>query len=195
VVLIGHTTKGKHGSVEATIAGSTVMQNLSKAIFIFGPEPGSKAREEQREMEDGEVGNPTYVFACERMGIAGQPSSLLFTLETKYDEVTKRNEPYLVYLGPSGFNARDVLDEAKTDDRGDRDANKTAQAAYWIKETLMAKGPMPTTECEKLAKADGVYGSKNTFDRARKIAAVQTGRRGKVWWVWLKDQEPPPEEP
>jgi hypothetical protein len=67
----------------------------------------------------------------------------------------------------------------------------TTRAASWIKETLAAKGPMPTADFEILAKGDGVYASRNTFDRARKIAGVQTGRRGKAWWVWLKGQDPP----
>ena len=184
VVLIGHTTRGKHGSVEAMISGSHVLQNLSKSIYVFGPEPGSKAREEAREMEGGETGNPRYVLACERIGIAEKPVSIVFELRTEYDDVTKRNEPYLVKLGSSRFTAREVLDEAKTDDRGDRDAGKSASAAAWIVEALTANGPMPTKGpggLEAKAKADGVFGSRNTFDRARKLVrddvGLETGRR------------------
>jgi putative DNA primase/helicase len=36
VVLIGHTTRGKHGSVEAMIAGASVLQNQAKALYVFG---------------------------------------------------------------------------------------------------------------------------------------------------------------
>jgi AAA domain len=199
VVLIGHTTRGKHGSVEAMISGSHVLQNLSKAIFVFGPEPGSKAREEAREMEGGETGNPRYVLACERIGIAEKPVSILFELRTEYDDVTKRNEPYLVKLGSSRFTAREVLDAAKTDDRGDRDAGKSASAAAWIVEALTANGPMPVKGpggLEEKAQADGVFASRNTFERARKIVrddvGLETGQRRGVSWVWLSSQEPPP---
>ena len=199
MVLIGHTTRGKHGSVEAMISGSHVLQNLSKAIFVFGPEPGSKAREEAREMEGGETGNPCCILACERIGIAEKPVSILFELRTEYDDVTERNEPFLVKLGSSRFTAREVLDEAKSDDRGDRDAGKAASAAAWIVEALTANGPMPTKGpggLEAKAKADGAFGSRNTFDRARKLVrddvGLETGRRNGVTWVWLSDQEPPP---
>ena len=198
MVLIGHTTRGRHASVEAMISGSHVLQNMSKSIFVFGPEPGSKAREEAREMEGGETGNPHYVLACERIGIAEKPVSILFELRTEYDDVTKRYEPYLVKLGSSRFTAREVLDEGKTDDRGDRDAGKSASAAAWIVKALTANGPMPTKGpggLEEKAQADGVYGSRNTFDRARKLVrddvGLETGRRNGATWVWLADQPPP----
>ena len=193
VLLIGHTTKGKHASVEAMIAGATVLQNMSKAIYLFGAEPGSSLREMKRELSGEETGNPRYVLACERIGIADKPVSILLEKLTEYDDVTKRKEPYLKYLGPSEFTAREVLDEAKTDDRGGRDASKSAMAAEWMVETLTERGrPMPTKDFEEMAKADGVYGSRNTFDRARKIAGVQSFKEGNQWWVCLKRQEPQP---
>ena len=199
VVLIGHTTRGKHGSVEAMISGSHVLQNLSKALYVFGPEPGSKAREEAREMEGGETGNPRCVLACERIGIAEKPVGILFELRTGYDDVTGRNEPYLARIGSSRFTAREVLDEAKTDDRGDRDAGKAAVAAAWIVQALTANGPMPVKGpggLEERAQADGVFASRNTFDRARRLVrddvGLETGQRRAVSWVWLSSQEPPP---
>ena len=203
VVLVGHTTKGKHASVEAMIGGSQVLQNLGKAIFVFGPEPVSATRapsgrgvaknldEELAELLDAEEGNPRYVMACERMGIALPPTSILFERLTTHDEVTGRGEPYLRYIGPSGASARDVIDAAKTDDRDADEAGKAAQAAMWIAQTLGAQGSMLTKEFEAAAKADGSYHSRNTFDRARKIAGVQTGKRGKAHYVWLRGQEPP----
>jgi hypothetical protein len=199
IVLVGHTTKGKHGSVEAMIAGHSVLQNMSKAIYIFGPEPGTAARAAKApggdiaEMEPGgeEEGNPRYVLACERMGIAPKPVSIAFERMTAEDAVTRRAEPYLKFLGPSGASARDVIDEAKRDERDSDEAGKTAQAALWIKDTLDSAGPMPTKEFEAQAKADGAYHSRNTFDRARKIAGVQSGKRGHATWVWLRGQEPP----
>ena len=126
VMLIGHTTRGKHGSVEAMIAGSSVLQNLSKSIFVFGPEPSAATRAPNVEEvglavpgddPDGGEGNPHFVMACERMGIAAKPTSILFERLTVDDEVTGRGEPYLRFLGPSGASARDVIDAAKTDDR------------------------------------------------------------------------------
>lgn len=189
VVLVGHTTKGKHASVEAMIAGSTVLQNMSKAIYVFGAEPGSRLRERQSELDGGETGNPRFVLACERMGVAPKPVSILLEQMSEYDNITKRNEPYLEYLGPSVFTAREVIDEAKTDDKGGRDAGKSAAAAEWIVETLTERGPTPTKDLEAMAKADGVYGSRNTFDRARKIAGVHSYKEGSQWWVRLKDQD------
>jgi hypothetical protein len=193
VILIGHTRKGKGASVESMIAGAAVIQNMAKAIYLFGPEPGSKIRAldaPDGPAEDEEL--PRYVLACERLGIGPMPASMLLERRTRYDEGTSRDEAFLEYIRPCGYSAREVLDESKDDKTGrDKDATATARAALWIKETLTAKAPMPTGDFEILAKGDGVYASRNTFDRARKIAGVQTGRRGKVWWVWLKEQDPP----
>jgi hypothetical protein len=200
VILIGHTTRGKHGSVEAMISGSAVLQNLSQSIYCFGPEPPAASRAPNVEEaglavpgdpDEGGEGSPHYVFACERIGIAAQPTSLLFERLTADDPITGRGEPYLRYLGPSGASARDVIDAAKTDARDSDDAGRAAQAAMWMARTLGEKGSMPTKDFEKAAKADGAWHSKNTFDRARKLACVQTGKRGKVWQVWLKGAEPP----
>ena len=199
VILIGHTTRGKHASVEAMIAGSSVLQNLSKSIYVFGPEPTAATRAPTAaedglvvpDEDEGGEGNPRFVMACERMGIAPKPTSILFERLTVHDEVTGRGEPFLKYLGPSSASARDVIDEAKTDDRDSDDAGKTAQSAMWIAETLGVKGPMPTREFAAMAKADGSWHSKNTFDRARKLAGVQSGKRGRVGYVWLRGQEPP----
>ena len=61
----------------------------------------------------------------------------------------------------------------------------------WIKETLAREGPMPTKDLEAEAKGDGAYHSRNTFDRARKIAGVQSFQHGGQWWVALVGPEPP----
>jgi hypothetical protein len=53
---------------------------------------------------------------------------------------------------------------------------------------------MRSADLSAKAKADGAYSSRNTFDRARKLAGVQTGRAGgKGWWVWLPGQDRPAE--
>jgi len=134
VILIGHTTRGKHASVEAMIGGSQVFQNMSKAIYVFGPEPAAATRAPNVEEvglavpgdQDEAEGSPHYVFACERIGIAAPPTSLLFERLTADDEVTGRGEPYLRYLGPSGASARDVIDAAKTDARDSDEAGRAA---------------------------------------------------------------------
>jgi hypothetical protein len=190
VILVGHTTKGKHGSVEAMISGNPVLQNMSKAIYVFGPEPGGVSLKPADD-EDEDEGNARYVLACERLGIAPKPVSMLFDLQLRHDPVTLRNEPFLCHLGPSEFTAREVIDAAKTDARGEQDASKTARAASWIKDTLTASGPMPTKDLEAQAKGDGVFGSRNTFDRARKLADVQSFRDGNAWWVALPGQQLP----
>jgi len=61
----------------------------------------------------------------------------------------------------------------------------------WMARTLGEKGSMPTKDFEKMAKGDGSYHSKNTFSRARKLAGVQSSKRGRVTYVFLRGQEPP----
>jgi hypothetical protein len=128
------------------------------------------------------------------MGVAPSPESIVLMLKTEDDAVTGRGEPYLVYLGPSRATAREVIDEAKTDDRDADRASKQAQAALWMVETLTAEGPMPTKKFEDRAKADGVYGSRNTFDRARKTSGVQSTKRRKQTWVFLRGQQVPDDD-
>jgi hypothetical protein len=126
------------------------------------------------------------------MGVGPKPMSMLFERRTTEDTVTGRPEPYLHYIGASSFTARDVLDKAKTDDRDSNDAAKGAQAAWWITRTLDNKGPMPTKDLVSLAKADGTYYSRNTFDRARKFIGViaYQPEPGGPWWVRLPSQPP-----
>jgi len=64
-------------------------------------------------------------------------------------------------------------------------------SAAWMVAALTANGPMPSSDFSAKAAADGQYFSKNTFDRARKLASIQTGRVGRYWWVWLPGQERP----
>jgi hypothetical protein len=193
LINLGHTTKGKHGSVTAMIEGHGVLQNLSKAIFIFGVQPGVKRDEEDDLAEDDEEENaaPRHVLACERLGIAPKPPAMLFERLTEYDTTTGRGEPYLRHLGLSNATAREVLDETKADERGGDDGKRIMQAVSFNRQAL-ADGPMMTKELEKQARAAGSYGSDRTFNRARKLAEVESGRREQAWWVWLKGQEPPP---
>jgi AAA domain len=197
VLTLGHTTKGKHGSVTAMIEGHGVLQNLAKAIFIFGAQPGARrgttSDEDDRaeDDEEEEESAPRHVLACERLGIAPKPPAMLFGRLTKYDSVTRRGEPYLRALGPSNATAREVLDEAKADDRGGDDGKRITQAVSFIRQALAADGPMTTKDLEKKAKAAGSYGSERTFNRARKSAGIEGGWRGRAYWVWLEGQEPP----
>jgi AAA domain len=184
MVLVGHTTKGKHASVEAMLAGAAVLQNMSKAIYVYGPAPVRALLAPG----DDEDANPRYVLACERLGIAPKPVSKEFELMLAHDQVTGRDEPYLLYVGPSSATAREVIDRSKTDDRGGEDASKTAQTSLWIADVLSAAGPMPTKDFEAQAKGDGAWNSRNTFDRARKLAGVETHKRGSQWWVCLAGQ-------
>ena len=42
ILLIGHLTKSKGSTVESAIYGASVLQNLSKGIFVFGPMPAGR---------------------------------------------------------------------------------------------------------------------------------------------------------
>jgi hypothetical protein len=91
--------------------------------------------------------------------------------------------------------------------------SKTAEVAIWLREFLSANGAMPTERVIQRAKADGMYPSRNTFDRARKLADVESVRPGDVrsmlgdaayeslteterraWWMRVPDVGDPPLE-
>jgi hypothetical protein len=169
VLLVGHTTKGKMGSVEAEIAGSTFLQSLSKSIFVYGDEPGGTERK---------------VLACERTGYGRQPDSLLFEVDTRTVEGVGEC-PYLRYLEPCEWTSRDTLKATKSDktagELAAESATKTQLAANWIAEVL-SDGPMPSADFEAQAKADGAFFSKNTFSAARQELGVisRPGEGGRI---------------
>jgi hypothetical protein len=53
ILLIGHLTKSKGSTVESAIYGASVLQNLSKGIFVFGPIPDEPV-EADADPEEGE---------------------------------------------------------------------------------------------------------------------------------------------
>jgi hypothetical protein len=206
VVLLGNTVKGGRASVEAAIGGAGVVQNLAKAIFILGPDPasideapldtvfrgisGAPCRDcgQSGEHRDGSCGTNAggadrqaparLVVACERFGVGPLPSSLLFEMRTTFYEPTGREEPFLQLLGESDHTASQVFDAQHKSSQVARgeDHTRTAEVALWLRETLVKSGPTPTERVIAAAKRTGTYPSRNTFDRARKLAGVEAIR-------------------
>jgi hypothetical protein len=172
MVVVSHFTKHHGSTVEQAIGGAGAIQNLAKAIYVVGPQPITHEDRVARLL--GEEAPSTRVVACERLGIAPIPDSLLFELDARRYEPTDRAEPLLEYAGPVTVSAFEVLQALRKDAAGpDADESKQTQAAVWIVHTLSSQSPMPTRRLEALARQDGMFFSANTFERARKLADVE----------------------
>jgi hypothetical protein len=226
VLLVGHTVKSSGRSVQAAIGGAGVIQNLAKAIYVLGPAGPARidaralfqrmiqgpASESVEPLED--PGEDLRVLACERFGIAPIPPSLLFRLQTKFHAATNAEAAYLVAEGTSDHSATDVLRAIHEAAHGSTDnaaETKVIEAASWLYETLATNGPMTTARLIRQAKKDGAYHSRNTFDRARKVAGVRSVRPSqlrdfvgaeryeqlpederKSWWAYIPPVGEPP---
>jgi hypothetical protein len=160
IVLVHHFSKGKYATIESAIGGQGVLQNTSKAIYVFGPHPQPSSN--------------TAVLACERIGVAEKPKSLLFEKRLKFCRGTGRPEPYFEYAGPIDAKAWDVYEVAKTEEKGSGRAGYE-QAAEFCINYIVKNGPYVTTvDLEGAASQAGLYFSKGTFDRGRKLAGVKS---------------------
>lgn len=177
---------------------------MSEAVFVLGPEPrwvenhpiggtgtaglpcaicGQPSGDDgvHCPLHAGEQKDPDYdgrVLACERFGIGPLPPSLLFEMQTRFLEVTGREEPFLKLREKTEYASADVLAAIRKARQVPelQDPTKGAEVALWMRETLMATGPMPTEEFIARAKKADRCPSRNTFDRARKVAGVESIR-------------------
>ena len=182
LVLVAHFAKGGAASVERSIGGAGVIQNLAKSIFVFGPRPAPRGTSIVSSQSPSESEDPIKVLACERMGLAPRPVSIEYRIETRYLESTGRPEPYLIRLGETPYSADDVLSELQQR-RGTapgRDEGRMHKTAVWILDALEQAGPMPTRRLIAGAKEHGVFFSDNTFERARKMAEVESIRPSEI---------------
>jgi len=182
LVLIAHFTKGGASGVERAIGGAGVIQNLAKAIFVFGPRPNPRKSPIITEGTPSESDEDIRILACERMGVAPRPASIEYRIQTRILEVTDRSEPYLVRLGESSHSAEDVLAELQQH-KGPTRAHEHGRmhgTAVWILDALRQEGPMPTNKLIARAKECGVFFSENTFERARRLAEVQSIRPAEI---------------
>jgi hypothetical protein len=160
IVLVHHFSKGKNATIESAIGGQGVLQNTAKAIFVFGPHP--------------QPSSETAVLACERIGVAAKPRSLLFEKKLKHCRGSGRPEPYFDYAGPIDATAWDLYEIAKTEEKGSGRAGYE-QAAQFCLDFIVKNGPyVRTVDMEEAASKVGVYFSKGTFDRGRKLAGVKS---------------------
>ncbi len=187
IVLVAHFVKALPASVSAAIGGSGAIQNRSKAIFVVGPQPGEDGpARELRDLRALLLGTESLpdrrarlAVACERMGIAELPPTLSFELATSFYRPTGRPEPYLDFIEETTFSAGQILAAQRARSaEGDADGGAVHALAIWVLETLAAHPlrMMPKSAMVLKAKADGVFTSERTFERARRAARVRPVR-------------------
>ncbi len=174
IVLSHHFKKGlkSAGTVEAAIGGMGAIQNIPKAVYIFGPHTAPA--------QSGEL-----AFASEKFNFGVPPSSLLFHLETWKGEVkgVEYEAGRMDYMGPIDAKAADIFDACKRDERGTKQRGVDI-AADFIREAF-ADSPhhamdninvrlLRSPELEEEAQREGVWYSKGTWDRARTQAGVES---------------------
>jgi KaiC/GvpD/RAD55 family RecA-like ATPase len=183
VIFVHHFIKGKTATVEAAIGGQGIIQNLSKTIYILGHYPTQES--------------DLRVLACERNGYGRKPPSLLFDLNTRPIRGLG-SQPYLYYQGPVDASAMDVFRISKKDEGGSGEAGYMV-AATFIREYIVKAGrvgqPVKIADIEREAQVKGVYFSKGTFDRARKVAGLRPVRRTELEklfgdeWFYLSEAD------
>ncbi len=215
ILLIGHFTKSKGSTVESAIYGASVLQNLSKGIFVFGPIPDEPAAGEDDIVgavtgADGKPAanissDPRFALACERTGWGPKPPTVIFTRELVNLEAYEADQVRLNYAGIGDYTAWQVKEFSKMSAKGAAaDKGKTEQAVNWIIGTLVSKqaqdegSGMDGRDLRKQAKADGVFSSVNTWERATKLAKLQGVKSERVpgsnKHAWCLAEAPAPDD-
>lgn len=153
IVLLHHFNKDKGSTVESAIGGQGVLQNLSKAIFVWGRWPSDKSE--------------TMVLACERLGYGRPPTSIQFC---QVDGAHPRVEPD----GAVDVTAWDVYEVSRAKDSGSG-RSKVDDAAAWVVDFFAEVDyqPQPARVVMEKAQTAERYFSKNTFDRALSKIAIE----------------------
>lgn len=201
ILLIGHLTKSKGSTVESAIYGASVLQNLSKGLFVYSPIPDEP---EDSEEDDGtgqvvapESGLPRSALACERTGWGPPPPTVIFERDEVDLPAYRTAQPRLTYAGVSDLTAWQVKEFSKMSAKGSAASEgKTEKARDWLIGTLVSKeardeaSGVDGAELRKQAKSDGAFGSKNTWDRGVALAKLQgvmsarrPGSNKHVWWI------------
>lgn len=205
ILLIGHLTKSKGSTVESAIYGASVLQNLSKGLFIYGKIPdepeGADGEEEGGEEGTGLVedteGLPLSALACERTGWGPPPATVVFERDTVDLPAYRASQPLLRYAGVADLTSWQVKEFSKMSAKGAVAAEgKTQRAADWLIGTLVSReakdeaSGIDGAELRKQAKKDGAFGSTNTWERGVKLAKLQgvmsarrPGSNQYVWWI------------
>ncbi len=207
ILMIGHLTKSKGSTVESAIYGASVLQNLSKGLFVYGQIPDDPEDADDGDDEEGdegtgmvaapESGNPRFALACERTGWGPKPPTVVFERDTVDLPAYRASQPRLTYAGVGDFTAWQVKEFSKMSAKGSAaDKGKTQRAADWLIGTLVSKeardeaSGVDGQELRKQAKADGAYGSENTWERGVKLAKLQgvtskrrPGSNAHSWWI------------
>jgi len=202
ILLIGHLTKSKGSTVETAIYGASVLQNLSKGIFVFGPVPVPPEDEDEDAPDahgDAENDLPQFALACERTGWGPKPPTVIFEQAVVSVEGLKATQTYLSYLEVRDLTAWQVKEYSKVSDKGSKaDVDKTTTAVDWIiryladaKASSYETGVAPKVITTQ-ARADGAYTSRNTWTRAQALAktrGVKIEGGGNTWHWFLGPME------
>ena len=194
ILPIGHLAKSKGSTVESAIYGASVLQNLSKGIFVFGPIPDEPVDDDE---DDPVTENPRFALACERTGWGPKPPTVIFTRELVSLEAYEADQARLDYAGVGDYTAWQVKEFSKMSVKGAAaDKGKTELAVNWILATLISAeardedSGMDGRDLRKQAKADGAFSSVATWERATKLAKLQgvtskrrDGSNRHVWWI------------
>ncbi len=174
VLVVSHFTKSKGGSVEVAIGGTGAVQNGAKCILVVGPAADGQEARIRRLLDPTVEADRTLAVACERIGIADLPETLILERRTARYEPTNSHEPFLELVATSTATAATVLAAARSAAQAPAEnETKIAMAAEFLFERL-SQGPSPTKVVEEDAKAAGRYFSRNTFDRARSWLPVRS---------------------
>lgn len=206
ILLFGHLTKSKGSSVESAVYGAGVLQNLSKGLFLYGPVPDQDESGDDDDDEEAgtgtvvgaeESGNPRSALACERTGWGTKPPTIVFERDTVDLPAYRTPQPRLSFAGVSDLTSWQVKEYSKMSAKGSAaDVGKTQKATNWIIATLVSAeakdeaSGIDGARMKKQAKADGSFGSPNTWERAVRLAKLQgvmsarrTGSNTRVWWI------------
>ena len=109
ILMIGHLTKSKGSTVESAIYGASVLQNLSKGLFVYGQIPDDPEDADDGDDEEGdegtgmvaapESGNPRFALSCERTGWGPKPPTMIFEREVVDLPAYRASQPRLTYAG------------------------------------------------------------------------------------------------
>jgi hypothetical protein len=201
IIMLGHMTKSKGSTVETAIYGASVLQNMSKGLYVLAaiPQPAKPPQEEEdgEERDAEDEGFPRIVLACERTGWGPKPPSVIFERAAVEVPGYKGTQQALKFIELCDLTSWQVKELSKASVKGSKaDEGKTEKASNWIISFLARKGAssydtgVVVGDMVQQAKADGTWSSANTWDRGRSVAksmGFTTERVGNVTRAFLAE--------
>jgi putative DNA primase/helicase len=160
IVLVAHLNKGSRPAIYR-IGGSIAIAAVARIAWLV--------------VEDPEVAERRLLLLL-KCNLGGAAGPIAWTRNT--DSIGRE------FLAWNFDPIEDCADSALQKQGTERKQSKRGDAKDLIL-TLLASGPMPSTEIFKLAKEEGV--SRNTCFRAKKEMGVRALRRDDQWWWELPE--------